>query len=86
MNIVLWTLRNTDGGPVATESQMQRLRELVQSRKGQGRFDIIWGPELTVQSINVGEDSMDYMVVSDKFVDGVRTITIEEMVDDEAAQ
>lgn len=45
----IWKLGDLEKGIVPTEAAVQRLADILLSNPGGGAFDIIWGPELSVE-------------------------------------
>jgi hypothetical protein len=48
----LWKLGDIEAGIFPTAAAIQRLSDILLSNPGGGAFDIIWGPELTVEDYN----------------------------------
>jgi hypothetical protein len=56
-NIRIWKLGDIENGIYPTESAVKKLADIIGSWDGESAFDIIWGPDLTLEQHLVYKDA-----------------------------
>ncbi len=61
MKIRLWRLGSLEDRIFPTEKAIQKLADMLVSVDNNAELDIVWGPDITVQEIDVNQEDYDLL-------------------------
>ena len=65
MKIRLWKLGNAENKIYPTKEAIKKLSEMLMESSNSEIMDLIWGPDITVQEIEVKEDDINLLLAAE---------------------
>jgi hypothetical protein len=63
MKIRLWRLGSLEHKILPTRASIQRFRDMLKEcTEKDGEYDLVWGPEITVELVEIEDDVKNYIV------------------------